>query len=383
MNILLTCGETSGEYHAGLLVSELKKIENNCRIIALGGEKLRRAGAEVSFPMERYALMGFSEIISGLPGIISLERKLKAVIEKGNIDLFIPVDYPGMNLRLAKFAHRRGVPVLYFISPQVWAWGKWRIKKMKGNIDLMTVILPFEKRLYEDARIPVYFARHPALEEIAHPGGKKELPEDQKDFKVLLFPGSRLQEVKRILPPILEGARNIHKKFPSASFILGLAPMIKENDIEIPADIYPYIKVSRKGLTKLKEVTLVLAASGTVTLQTAISGTPMITIYKTSVFNYLLGKILIQIPYVALPNVLAGRMIVPEMIQGRADGENIATEALDLLTDADRYRKVSGELLNIREKLKGGGKLSDVAEMAFKLARGENIEAKKTRRAFY
>lgn len=371
MNILLTCGETSGEYHAGLLVSELKKINPECRVIALGGNMLKNAGAEVSFPMERYAFMGFSEILFGLPKILSLERKLKAIISKGNIDLFIPVDYPGMNLRLARFANKQGVPVLYFISPQVWAWGKWRIKKMKGTIDLMTVILPFEEKLYKEAGIPVFFAGHPALREIEDPLANKCLPDNAKDFKILLFPGSRLQEVKMILPPIVEGVRKIRKRFPEARFILGLAPIISENDIEIPADILPCITISRKGLKELGRVTLVLAASGTVTLQTALSGTPMVTMYKTSAITYRIGKMLIQIPHVAMPNVLAGRKIVPELVQKNATGSRIAEEAIALLTDGEKYSKMSGELLELREILKGGGGFSEVARKALKMARRE------------
>jgi len=241
-----------------------------------------------------------------------------------------------MNLRLSKYANQKGVPVMYYISPQVWAWGKWRIKKMKKRIDLMTVVFPFEKELYENAGIPVFYSGHPALDEIENPQGRKHLPDESKDFTILLFPGSRMQEVKKILPPVFDSVRGIHKSFPEASFILGLAPIISEKDIDIPDDILPYIRISRRGTQELSKATLVIAASGTVTLQTALSGTPMVTVYKTTNITYAIGKLLVQIPYVVMPNVLAGREIVPELVQKNATGNKILTEAMKLLADGKK-----------------------------------------------
>ncbi len=368
VNILLTCGETSGEYHAGLLVKELKELDPGCRVIALGSSGLVGAGADVSFPMERYAFMGFSEILRGLPKIFSLERELKSLLRSGDIDLFIPVDYPGLNLRLARFAKSQGIPVMYFISPQVWAWGSRRLAKMRSNIDLMVVILPFEEEIYREEGIPVFYAGHPVVDEIEAPPGVKSPPLEKEKFSILIFPGSRVQEVRRILPPMLDGAGRILKKFPEAEFILGLAPMIDEKVIDIPVELEPHLRISRTGLKELKKVSLVLAASGTVTLQTAVSGTPMITMYRTSLFTYLIGRMLVKIPYVAMPNVLAGRKIIPELLQNEVSGARIADEAESILADEYRYRSISAALLELREKLKGGGGLRDAAARALRLA---------------
>ena len=367
INILLTCGETSGEYHAGKLIKAIKERSPGSRVIALGGELLERLGAEVSFPMERYSFMGFSEIISGIPRIISLESELKSLMKSGVIDLFVPVDYPGLNLRLARYASRMNIPVMYFISPQVWAWGSWRLRKMKKYIDRMVVILPFEEQLYREAGIPVFFASHPVLEEIDPPEEPKEAPHPDSDFKILLFPGSRVQEVGRMLPPMLDAARELRKKFTRAEFILGVAPLIRDQAVEIPEDLRGAVRVPGRGLEELADVSLVLAASGTVTLQTAVSGTPLVAMYKTSFISYILARLMIRIPYVAMPNVLAGERIIPELIQREVTGERIAEQAGKLLASREQYRKTSAALLGLRKTLRGGGGMGRVAELALEM----------------
>lgn len=367
--ILLTCGETSGEHHAALVVSGLKRMDPSCRVLALGGCELREAGAEVVFPMEKFAFMGFSEIVSGLPRVLALERELRSMLRSGKIDLFMPVDYPGLNLRLSRYARRTGVPVLYFISPQIWAWGGWRIRKMRRSIDLMATILPFEAEIYENAGIPVVFVGHPMLDEIDAPRSPKCAPAAGDEFNVLLFPGSRRQEVERMLPPLLGAARLLKRKFPGVSFRLGLAPLIDRDSIEIPSDLMPSVGITRSGIEELGQTALVLAASGTVTLQSAISGTPMVVFYRTSALTYFIGKLLVRIPWIAMPNVLAGGKIVPELVQRDAVPEKIADEAMELLTDGKLYETVSGDLLGLRKKLEGQGGASSVARMALEMAR--------------
>jgi len=374
-SILLTCGETSGEHHASRVVSAIKEIDPDCRILALGGDELERAGAEIRFPMDRYAVMGFSEVLSSLPRFLALERKLKAVIESGGISLFMPVDYPGLNLRLARTACKAGVPVLYFISPQVWAWGRWRVNRMRGVVDMMAVILPFEERIYKKAGIPVIFAGHPMLDEIDAPDEPKVPPSRGDSFDIVLFPGSRRQEVGRLLPPMLGAVRILKDTFPGASFKIGAAPLIDRRELRIPADLKEYVTLSEDGVADLEGASLVLAASGTVTLQAAISGTPMVVSYRTSLFTYLLGRLLVRLPWIAMPNVLAGRRLVPELIQADATDVRIAEEAAALLLDGDRYRRVSKELLGLRDRLKGMGCAAAVADTALRMAGGENADS--------
>lgn len=371
--ILLTCGETSGEHHASRVVYELRSRDPSARVVALGGRELEAAGAEILFPMAEYAFMGFSEVVTHLPKVFALERKIKKLLRSGRIDLFMPVDYPGLNLRLARYAKAAGVPVLYFVSPQVWAWGGWRVKRMKEIVDLMTVILPFEEEIYRRAGIPVVFVGHSALDEIEAPALPKEAPQEKQPFNILLFPGSRQQEVARMLPPLIEASLILKRRFPQARFRLGLAPLIEEETLDIPLDVRAFIEITRRGVDELTDAALVLAASGTVTLLTAISGTPMVVFYKTTMFTYLLGRLLVKIPWIAMPNVLAGERLVPELVQGDATPARIADEAAALLGSGNRYRELSSNLIGLRERLRGSGGAVRVADVAVRMANGEEI----------
>jgi lipid-A-disaccharide synthase len=373
--VLVTCGETSGEHHAARVVSELKRVDPSIRVLALGGDELEHTGAEVVFPMHRYAFMGFAEVLAGLPRILALESRIRALLGSGDVDLFMPVDYPGLNLRLARYARKHGVPVLYFISPQVWAWGGWRISRMRGSIDLIALILPFEEEIYRRAGIPAAFVGHPMLDEIEAPPGPKKVPGADEPFSIVLFPGSRSQEVRRMVPFLLGAAELLHARFPRASFTLGLAPLIDEHDVPLTPEMRSYVEITRNGVAALREASLVLAVSGTVTLQAAISGTPTVVCYKTSAFTFCLGRLLVKIPWIAMPNVLAGRAIVPELIQGRATPGRVAGEACKLLLDGERYRRVSEELLSLRAMLAGPGGAAGVAAMAAAMLRGEKVDA--------
>jgi lipid-A-disaccharide synthase len=372
---LVTCGETSGEAHAARLVSALKARDPSCTVRALGGRELEEAGAEIVFPLERYAVMGFAEIVGKLPSLISLERSLKTLLKGGGIDVFIPVDYPGLNLRLCRYAKAAGVPVLYFISPQVWAWGAWRVRSMKRLVDLIAVILPFEVAIYRRAGIPVVFPGHPMLDEIEASGRPKEAPAKGALFTVMLFPGSRKQEFDRMFPVLRDAAKLLKNRYAGATFAIGLAPLIENGAVHIPPDMRPYCRVTTRGIEELKDTSLVLAASGTVTLQCALSGTPMVVCYKTSPVTFCIGALLVRIPWIAMPNVLAERAVIPELIQGKATPERIAEEAAFLLGDPERYRTVSADLLALRDTLKGSGGVARVAEIALRLAHGEDAAA--------
>jgi len=368
--ILITSGETSGDHHAARLISAIRSLEPGTRILAMGGEAMERAGAEVMFPIEEYAFMGFSEIVSGLPRIRRLERRLGALLSSGEVDLYIPVDYPGMNLRVAGKARSSGVPVLYFISPQVWAWAGWRTRRMRKVVDLMAVILPFEVGYYEGRGIPVFFAGHPVVDEIPDPGSPREAPPGDGDIDILLFPGSRRQEVRNHLGPMLGAARLIRSGLPRCRFRLAAAPLIDESLYGIPGDMRDYVTVTRRGIEELPGASLVIASSGTVTLQTAMSGTPMVVIYRTSGLTYMLASSLVRIPYIAMPNVLAGSELVPELIQEDATPERIAAEASALIGDPRRYRETSAGLLSLRDSLRREGGMEELARRALEMAGG-------------
>ena len=365
--ILITAGETSGDHHAASLISAVKAAAPDARFIAMGGREMAAAGAEVRFPIDEYAFMGFSEVARHLPKIRRLEKELGHLLAGGEIDLYIPVDYPGMNLRIASGARSLGVPVLYFISPQVWAWAGWRTKKIGRLVDLMAVILPFEEDYYHKHGIPVYFCGHPMLGEIAGPPAPKEAPAEGDPVDVLLFPGSRRQEVSRHLGPMLGAARIIRERMPSCRFKLGAAPMTGKL-LDVPDDMMEYVSVTESGTEELGGASLVIASSGTVTLQTAMSGTPMVVVYRTSGMTYLLARSMVKIPWIAMPNVLAAESIVPELIQDEASAERIAGEACSILGDADRYRRMSAGLLGLRDSLHVDGGMEELARRALELA---------------
>ncbi len=370
--ILLTCGETSGEQHAARLVRAIKSIDPACRVKALGGDALAKAGAEIIYPMERFVVMGFAEVLAKLPRIAALERSLAGLLARHEIDLFIPVDYPGLNLRLSKRAKAAGVPVFYFISPQVWAWGAWRLKRMKRSIDLMAVILPFEVDIYRGAGIPVVFGGHPLLDEIETPGRAKEAPAPGARFTVVLFPGSRRQVFERMFPVFRDAARRIKDRFENAEFVVGLAPLIGDREAPVPPDMRACFRTTREGIGELEKAAFALAASGTVTLQCALSGTPTVVSYRTSSVSYAIGKALVRIPWIAMPNVLARRAVLPELIQSEGTPERIAEEAGSILGDPGRYRAMSKDLISLRSALGTQGGMERIAEMALRLARGES-----------
>jgi lipid-A-disaccharide synthase len=331
---------------------------------------MEAAGAEVRFSIEDYAFMGFSEIVSGLPKIRDLEKQLATLLESGKIDLYIPVDYPGMNLRIAAKARSLGVPVLYFISPQVWAWAGWRTRKMKKVVDMMAVILPFETGYYEKMGIPVLFTGHPMLGDIPAPAGPKEAPAPGTEFDILLFPGSRRQEVLRHSGPMIGAARLLMDEWPGCRFRIGAAPLIDEDLLGIPEDMRDRLTLTNNGIGELPDAKLVIASSGTVTLQTAMSGTPMVVIYRTSGLTYLLARSLVRIPHIAMPNVLAGEKVVPELIQRDASPARIAGEAGRLLADPGLYRETSARLISLRDSLGRDGGMEDLAARALEMAEG-------------
>ncbi len=247
------------------------------------------------------------------------------------------------------------------------------MRRMRRLIDLMTVIIPFEKEIYDRVGIPALFVGHPGVEEIRAPDPPKEVPGADGEITVLLFPGSRIQEVERMLPILFGVVRVMSRSLQRVRFVLGLAPLIEAGSIAIPSDLEKLVEVRRDGLELLESASLVIAASGTVTLQSALSGTPMVVLYKTSRATFWIGRHLVKIPWIAMPNVLAGKHLVPEFIQDSATPEAIASESLAILGDPERYRALSRELLGLRDKLEGRGPRL-VAEVALRMAGGESVE---------
>ena len=371
--IVIIAGEASGDLHASGLIREIKKINSNLEIFGIGGDRMRREGVELIFHIDKLSFMGFFEVIKKLSFIRGVLKKMTSMIETRRPHLAILIDYPGFNLRLAKKVKNLGIPVVYYISPQVWAWGGNRVKRMQNLIDQMVVIFPFEKEIYERFNIDCEFVGHPLLE-VTRPilpleDFQKKFGIRKNDVVVGLLPGSRWQEVEKILPIMFESSELLKTRIKNLKVLLGLAPTIKKEKME---DLLTQAGFGAKIVQNLaydlmKHADLLLITSGSATLECAILGTPFLVLYKTSLWTYLLAKSLISIPNIALANVVAGKRIVPEFIQNRAVPNQISEEMYGILTDRERYKAIENELKKVKQKLGEEGASKKAAEIVMQM----------------
>jgi len=367
--IVIIAGEASGDLHGSSLVKELKKINSNLEIFGIGGDRMKSQGVELIFHVEKLSFMGFFEVIKNLSFIRGVMKTMVSVAETKRPDLVILIDYPGFNLRFAKKVKNLGIRVVYYISPQVWAWGGNRVKKMRGLIDKMIVIFPFEKGIYKRFGLDCEFVGHPLLE-VTRPvlsaeDFQKKFGIRKNDVVVGLLPGSRWQEVEKILPIMLESCKFLKTRIKNLKVLLGLAPTIKKEKIENLQNLAGSQTMIVENLTYdlMKHANLLLIASGSATLECAILGTPFLVLYKTSLWTYLVAKRLINIPNIALANVVAGKRIVPEFIQSQAIPNRIAEEMYEILTDRERYKSIQNELKKVKEKLGEDGASKKAAQI--------------------
>lgn len=355
-SILIVSGEASGDKHGADLIRSLNSKSPNLKFFGIGGDEMAKEGMDIIYHAKDMAFLGFLEVVRHLPFIKKVFRELLIQLKTRKPDLVILIDYPGFNLRFATKAKKLGFPVVYYISPQVWAWGKGRVKKMARIIDLMMVIFPFEETFFQKAGIPVRFVGHP-LKGRVQPSQSREdflaaIKLAQKKPIIGLLPGSRKQEIQRILPEIMEAFQRIQKQIPDCQGILGLSPTL-------PDFIYrPYLK-GNPAIRAIREKTydimsysdIVLVASGTATLETALAGTPMIILYKMAPISYWIGKRLVSVDHVGMVNIIAGRKIVPELLQNQANGSRIAEEALSILYEPKQMDLIKRDLQNVSDKL--------------------------------
>ena len=367
--ILIIAGEASGDLHGSGLVRELKRINPSLEIFGLGGDKMKKEGAELIFHVDRLAIMGFFEVLKNLNFVRGVMKAMISVAETRKPDLAILIDYPGFNLRFARKVKKSGIPVVYYISPQVWAWGGNRVKKMKQQVDRMVVILPFEKDIYDRFGIDCQFVGHPLLEVtkpiLSHEDFQRKFDIRKNDTVVGLLPGSRWQEVERILPIMVESCTLLNNRIKNLKVLSGLAPTIKKEDVEnlLAQTEFKTKIVENLTYDLMKHSHLLLIASGSATLECAILGTPFLVLYKTSLWNYLIARSLVSIPNIALANVVAGKRVVPEFVQRQAIPSRIAEEMYEILTEKERYRSIQNELKKVKEKLGEQGASKKAAEI--------------------
>ncbi len=365
--VFLSAGESSGDLHGARLARELRRRDPDLRLVGLGGSRMRSAGVELLEDLDTLAVMGFAEVLRSLPALIGVRWRVRRWIERERPDLVIPIDYPGFNLSLACHASSLDVPVLYYIAPQVWAWRPKRARKLARCTDRVCVVLPFEEDFLSEHGADARFVGHPLLDDPDRHGGDGQGDREHGDAPPVLglFPGSRAQEVERILPSLGEAARRLRDERPGLEVRVARAPDLpRELYGDPPGRLAPPDEVAaaaRAALTK----------SGTVTLQLALVGVPMVVGYRVNALTFFLARRLVSVDHVALVNLVAGREVVPELIQDELTPDRLVEEARPLLEPGSgpRRRMLRG-LAEIREALGDSGCTRRVADEAMALVEG-------------
>jgi lipid-A-disaccharide synthase len=372
--------------YAGALASEILKIEPDAVINGFGSERLRAAGASLVRDFRGVSVTGLTEALRVIPRSWQNYRALVAAAEAERPDVFVPIDFPDFNFFLARAMHARGVPVVYYISPQLWAWRAGRVKTMKRVVDRVLVIFPFEEAFYEKAGVPVTFVGHPLLE-LTRPDESRETflrrhGLDAARPVVAILPGSRRNELRAILPDLVKAAGLIAARVPEAQFVLARAPHL-DDELFAPLESWP--GSARKPVAIEGETDEVLAAadvamlaSGTVTVQAALHTCPMVVVYRVGPLTYRLGKPLVRVENYAMANLVAGRTVVPELIQDDFTPEAVAAEALRVLTDPAHAARVRADLAEVRHKLGTAGASRRAAEAVVGIARARQLRNSAT-----
>ena len=356
-HLVLIAGEASGDLHGAHLAKEIKSLDPGFTFSGLGGQNMRQQDVDLYYDMTGFAIVGFVEVLKHLNDIRDVFEITLEEIKKRKPCAVILIDYPGFNIRLAKKLKKENIKVIYYISPQIWAWKKNRIKLIRKYVDKMLVFFKFEKELYAKNGIPVELIGHPLLDTVKASDLRDAFLETiglSKDkLTIGLLPGSRKKEVEVLLPIMLETAGLLLKKRESIQFMLIKAPTIDKTELEKKTREYPLpLKiVEQRSYEGLHAADLCLVASGTATLETAILRKPMVIIYKTSLFTWLLAKLFVKIPYIGLVNVVAGKKIVPECIQFQATPKLIVNELESIFSDELRIAQIKAELENVKNSL--------------------------------
>ncbi len=366
MRVMIIAGEPSGDLHGAGVVRELLRSSPDAEIFGIGGDKMQGAGMQLVYHVRELSIMGIWEVLQHLPLLRSVERTLEALLSARRPDVVLLIDYPGFNLRFARKAHERGVKTLYYISPQVWAWNPGRVRKMKGLIDKILVVFPFEVDIYRREGIPCEFVGHPILESLTEPQGRADFCKRQgmlPERPILgLFPGSRKQELERIFPSMLGAARMLNRQ-NGIQTAVGVSSVLEFDFVKsFIREDFPVTLVSGGTHDLMKNSDVALVTSGTATLETACYQTPMVVVYKTSALTYAVGRLLVRIKNIGLVNIVAGKRVVPELIQGNAIPRRLAEEALRMLEDEELRKSISEELASVRRNLGTAGASRRVAE---------------------
>jgi lipid-A-disaccharide synthase len=373
LRILLSCGEPSGDLYAGALTRELKTLDPSARIFGLGGPEFAAAGGILIEDYRGLAVTGLTEALAKVPRSYATIKRLTANARAERPHAAVVIDFPDFNFPLARRLKKLGIPIVYYISPQIWAWRGGRLRTIRALADRVLVIFPFEEAIYKEAGVPVEFVGHPLID-LATPSAPRHVFLRAHGLSpsaptVAVLPGSRPNEVARILPDLASAAVLIRHTIVNAQFLVARAPNLDDHLFERARAAGVPIKIV-EGETDaiLASADIALTASGTATVQTALHDTPMVIVYRLSPVTYRIGRRLVKLDSVGMVNLIAGEKIVPELIQDEFTPEAVAREAISLLTDLTRVARVREALARVRAKLGGPGASRRAARAIFEIA---------------
>ena len=379
---MIVAGESSGDLHGSHLLKAAAAKYPDVSFYGVGGSRMKANGCDILIPSDELSVMGVTEVLGRLPGIIKRFRRLAAILKSSQPpDLLVLIDFPDFNLRLAKVAKEAGVPVLYYISPKVWAWRSGRARTIAGRVDRLALIFPFEPEIYAPYQVRTEYVGNPLLDEFAaRPQGQniRHQLDISADVKIVgIFPGSRHSELTYIFDTLVTTAKKLYEVDPRIEFIMPVAPSLRRSDLEerIADARLPIHLVEDDIYAVAASCQAVLTVSGTVTLQLALAGTPMAIVYKVAPLSYVIGRRLIKIPYAGLPNIIADREIVREFIQDDAQPDALKVEMLRLLNDQSYVQQVRDDLSLVRKRLGAPGCSARVADMVADMVGAEPKES--------
>jgi lipid-A-disaccharide synthase len=376
LRVLLSCGEASGDLYAGALVRELRALSPDVDVFGLGGRQFVAAGGRQIVDYRNLSVNGLFEVVGKIPQLAAARTRLVESAQSTPPDVFVPIDFWGFNYRLAQAMRKRGVPVVYYISPQLWASRPWRMQSMRDIASRVLVIFPFEQAIYDKAGVPVEFVGHPLVEMTTSAVSRQQFLEARGLASgaptVAILPGSRANEVSKILPDLMAAAGRIRSTISDVQFVVSRAPNLSDDlfDSVRRANLPATIIVDGDTDAVLASADVTLTASGTATVQAALHDTPMVIVYRVSPLTYTLGRWLLTVDTFGMPNLIAGSRIVPELIQHDFTPEAVAREAISMLTDASRGTEIRERLREVRQKLGSAGASHRAAKAILGVANG-------------
>jgi lipid-A-disaccharide synthase len=376
LTICFSAGESSGDQHAANMFQELRRYQPDIKGIGMGGAKMELSGIDIRFDSSAIAVIGVVEVIKHFVEILRALKAMQRLLLTERPDLLVCVDYKEFNFKLARFAKQNGIKVLFYVSPQVWAWRPGRVKKYGEVIDMMAVIFPFEVPYYKAGHVPVRYVGHPSVDKV-HPQRSKE-----ENFRIFclnktkpvvgILPGSRRNEIERMLPVMLAAAHQLQDKFPGIHFLLPQADSIPDTLIaeHLRSSHLMITVIKHKPYDVIECCDAIMTTSGTASLEIALLGVPMVIAYKLSFLTYWLGRLLVKIPYIGLPNIILDKLAVKEIIQQAANPENLFAEISKILKDKSYADQIRQDLLLVKQQLGDGGGSKNMALLAMEMLDG-------------